>query len=61
MKEEVKYLKQSLIDLKSKNEDLEEERKKLIEISIEDKMALEEQISKLQAKKQSDDQYLLAL
>lgn len=30
LKEEVKYLKQGLIDLKAKNEDLEEERKKLI-------------------------------
>jgi hypothetical protein len=35
------YLKGSLVELKVKTERLEEEKKKLIEISIEDKIELE--------------------
>lgn len=40
------------------NEKLEEEKKKLVEISIEDKLSLEENINKLMAKSKSDEAYL---
>jgi hypothetical protein len=44
--------------MKAKNEILEEEKKKIVEFSIEDKMGYEEKINKLILKKQSDDKYL---
>ena len=46
------------MDLHILNEKLEEEKKKLVEISIEDKLSLEENINKLMAKSKSDEAYL---
>ena len=40
---------------------LEEEKKKLIEISIEDKLELEERINKLIFKGNSDEKYILQI
>jgi hypothetical protein len=41
LEEQMIYLKGSLVELKVKTDRLEEEKKKLIEISIEDKIDLE--------------------
>ena len=55
---QLEFIKGSAVDLQMKTDKLEEEKKKLIEISIEDKLELEERINKLIFKGNSDEKYI---
>ena len=58
LEHQLDFIKSSAVDLQMKNDKLEEEKKKLIEISIEDKLELEERINKLIFKGNSDEKYM---
>lgn len=56
--EEIEFLKITVNDLKNKIINLENEKNKIFEISILEKVELEEKINKFEAKKGSDIQYV---
>lgn len=57
-KEELDYLKMLTYELKSKLDKSETENRKIMEISVAEKVQLEEKIKKFEAKKNSDIDYI---
>jgi uncharacterized coiled-coil protein SlyX len=58
LEQQLQFLKGNIVQLQMKCDKADEEKKKLIEISIEDKLELEERINKLLFKASSDEKYL---
>ncbi len=58
MHEELEFLKIEIIDYKSKLDKMTEENKKLLQLSVLQKIQLEEKINKMQAKQNSDLSYV---
>lgn len=56
--QEVQFAKQALLEIKSHSDLLEQEKAKIMEISLAEKMALEEEIARLKAKLDNDSQYM---
>lgn len=58
MQEELQFLKIEIIDYKSKLQKMTEENKKILEVSVLEKIELEEKINQMQAKQGSDLDYV---
>ena len=56
--QEVQFAKQALLEIKSHSDLLEQERTKIMEISLAEKMALEEEIARLKAKIDNDSHFM---
>ena len=54
IEQQLQFIKTSAVDFQMRADKLEDEKKKLIEISIEDKLSMEEKINKLLFKANSD-------
>lgn len=59
--QEVQFAKQALLEIKTHSDLLEQERAKIMEISLGEKMALEEEIARLKSKIDNDRQFMLEL
>lgn len=59
--QEVQFAKQALLEIKTYSDLLEQEKAKIMEISLAEKMALEEEIARLKSKIDNDNQFMLEL
>jgi hypothetical protein len=61
LEDELAFTKEALLEVKLREKALAEEKKKALSIYLEDKMHLEEEICKLAAKCQSNEQFISQL
>jgi hypothetical protein len=61
IQEEVAFLKAHLTDVKLLTDRLEAEKSKLIQMSVEEKLNLEEKLAKVELRSNSDQKYVVDL